>query len=114
MDCNCSQTDKDWQIASQKHENDVKLTDCRFNKTGKISCIPLLLDLNLILVASNDQINPDVSQCRKKRPMTVRWIQKPSEYLAVATTPSKTETHCTAILRLSQQQHVCGSQVPDI
>ena len=67
MDCNCNQTDKDWQIASQKHEKDVQRTDCRFNKTGKIGCILYLLDLMLILVASNDQINPDVSQCYKKK-----------------------------------------------
>ena len=53
--------------ASQKHEKDVERTDCRFNETGKICCILYLLDLNLILVASNSQINPDVSQCCKKK-----------------------------------------------
>ena len=67
MDCNCNQTDKDWQIASQKHEKDVKRSDCRFNETGKIDYILYLLDLNLSLVASNDQINPCVNQCRKKK-----------------------------------------------
>ena len=67
VDFTGDQTDEERRITNQKHEIDVKNTNCRFHKASKICHFAILYyhctqlqGLNLILVTSYGEINSEV------------------------------------------------------